>query len=186
MQGKNELRLILKERRFSLSDEERNTLSEEIAKRLEPLLKQKTSILFYASKLPEVETLSLMDRMLKAGKIISVPIIEKETHTLRLSKIDSIDELKPSTFSVPEPITSEKPISPDSIDTVLLPLLGFDRAGRRLGYGAGYYDRFLAKNSHLLKIGLAYSLQEEWEIPVESTDIRLDYVVTEKELIICQ
>jgi len=183
MPDKSEVRQILKERRFSLTEEERKQMSEDITKRLEPLLVDAKTILFYATKVPEVDTFPAINHMLKAGKTIAVPIIEKETRTLRLSRICSTEELRTSTFSVPEPILSEKPISPKEIDTVILPLLGFDRAGRRLGFGVGYYDRFLASNPHMKKIGLAYSIQEEPIIPTDQYDIPLDIIVTEKETI---
>lgn len=183
MNAKTEVRLMLKERRFALSPEERSRCSRKIAETLEKLLAPKHSILFYASKEPEVETLELMGRMIAAGKTISVPIIEKETRSLRLSQILSLSELKLSTFNVPEPIGSEHPISADEIETILLPMVGFDRECRRLGYGAGYYDRFLAAHPHLERIGLAYSVQEEEIIPVDEYDLPVDMVVTEKEVI---
>ena len=183
MNTKAEVRLKLKERRFALSPEERTRCSEKIAETLEKLLADRKSILFYATKEPEVETLALMERFLAAGKIISVPIIEKETRSLRLSRILSLSELKISTFHVPEPIGSEHPISADEIETILLPMVGFDRCCRRLGYGAGYYDRFLAAHPDIERIGLAYSVQEEEIIPVDEYDLPVDMVVTEKEVI---
>ncbi|HJJ47271.1 MAG TPA: 5-formyltetrahydrofolate cyclo-ligase [Methanocorpusculum sp.] len=183
MNAKAELRLILKERRFALSPSERTLCSQRIAGILENLLSRRTSILFYASKEPEVETFALMERFLSAGKTVSVPIIEKKTHTLRLSQIFSLSELKLSTFNIPEPIGSEHPIAADEIETILLPMVGFDRCCHRLGYGSGYYDRFLATNPHLEKIGLAYSVQEEASIPVDEYDFPVDMVVTEKEII---
>jgi len=183
MQWKSDVRETLKERRFSLTESQRKQMSEDITKRLEPLLVDAKAILFYATKVPEVDTFPAINNMLKAGKTIAVPIIEKEKRTLRLSQIYSTEELTASTFSVPEPILSERPISPKEIDTVILPLLGFDRGGRRLGFGMGYYDRFLTSNPHMKKIGLAYSIQEEPLIPTNQYDIPLDVMVTEKETI---
>lgn len=68
-------------------------------------------------------------------------------------------------------------------DLVIVPLLGFDRAGNRLGYGGGYYDKFLAKNNCKQTIGLAYSFQEVESLPVEPYDQNLDLIITEQEVI---
>ena len=123
--------------------------------------------------------------LLEEGKTVVVPIIEKETHTLRLSYLTSMDQLEPGTFRVPEPLTHEQPAPASSIDAVLVPMVGFDRKGHRLGYGAGYYDRFFEKNPHIPRIGMAYACQEVELIPTEPFDARMDYVVTEDEVIRC-
>ncbi len=68
-------------------------------------------------------------------------------------------------------------------DLVIVPLIAFDRQGNRLGYGGGYYDKFLAKNNYKQAIGLAYSLQEIKKLPVEEHDQSLDLIITEKEII---
>ena len=183
MKDKVSLRLELKERRFSIPLGDRREKGCKITALAETILKDKQSILAYAAKDPEVETLVLINRLIKAGKTISVPIIEKETKTLRLSKLSSVADLEPSTFNVPEPLSKENPISPSEIQTVIIPLLGFDRKGNRIGYGAGYYDRFLKNNPHLEKIGLAYSCQEVDLVPTDTNDIRLDMIITENEII---
>ncbi len=180
MTDKTSLRLLLKSRRAALTKEERREKSASITQLILDSLADKTTILAYAAKDPEVETLPLISSLIAAGKTVAVPIIEKETRTLRLSRLESIDHLEPSTFNVPEPISHEIPISPKEIQTVLLPIVGFDKQGNRLGYGAGYYDRFLAANPHLEKIGLAFSCQEVEEVPTDEYDIRMDMIFTEK------
>ena len=177
------LRPELKERRFALSLGERREKGCMITGFAEEVLAGFRSVLAYAAKDPEVETLVLINRLLAEGKTVAVPIIEKETRTLRLSKLFSVRDLEPSTFNVPEPLSKEIPVSPKEMECVLLPLLGFDKTGNRIGYGAGYYDRFLAENPHLIKIGLAYACQEVDAVPTEDTDIRLDMVITEDEVI---
>jgi 5-formyltetrahydrofolate cyclo-ligase len=74
---------------------------------------------------------------------VIVPIIERETRTLRLSYLTNPDVLITSTFNVPEPIGNEIPVSADTVEVAIIPLIAFDLHGNRLGYGAGYYDRFL-------------------------------------------
>jgi 5-formyltetrahydrofolate cyclo-ligase len=70
-----------------------------------------------------------------------------------------------------------------SYDLVILPVLGFDRRGCRLGYGGGYYDKLLARNEYNLAAGLAYSCQEAERIPEEPHDRKLQIIITEKEII---
>jgi 5-formyltetrahydrofolate cyclo-ligase len=62
-------------------------------------------------------------------------------------------------------------------------MLGFDRKGGRLGYGAGYYDRFLAKNPRIRKIGIAFSYQEAERLPVEESDVHMNCIVTEEGMV---
>ncbi len=68
-------------------------------------------------------------------------------------------------------------------DLIIVPVVGFDRTGNRLGYGGGYYDKFLARNKCRQTIGLAYSFQEVENIPAEEHDQKLDLIITEKEII---
>lgn len=68
-------------------------------------------------------------------------------------------------------------------DLVIVPVVGFDRSGNRLGYGGGYYDKFLARNNCGQSVGLVYSFQEVENLPAEDHDQKLDLIVTEKEII---
>jgi 5-formyltetrahydrofolate cyclo-ligase len=85
-----------------------------------------------------------------------------------------------------EPIGNEIPARPEEVKIVIVPILAFDRRGHRLGYGAGYYDRFLSAHPHLIKIGLAFSCQEVAEVPAEQNDVRMDVVITERDRIMCR
>ena len=87
--------------------------------------------------------------------------------------------LVPSTFGVPEPLGNEITADPADIEVALIPLLGFDSRGNRIGYGAGYYDRFLSQHTHFPTIGVAFTVQKCDTIPHEPTDQTLDAVVTE-------
>jgi 5-formyltetrahydrofolate cyclo-ligase len=84
-----------------------------------------------------------------------------------------------SGFGVAEPTGTA--VEPTSIDVVVVPGLAFDRRGRRLGYGRGYYDRFLTSLApHAVTIGVAFDLQVVDEVPHESHDVALDLVITER------
>ena len=85
-----------------------------------------------------------------------------------------------SKFGIPEPINSVK-ITPD---VILLPLLAFDKKKNRIGYGKGFYDKFLLKflnkNKRIMTVGVAFSFQKHHKLPVNKRDYRLDYIITEK------
>ena len=90
------------------------------------------------------------------------------------------DPLSINKYGIPEPI-SKKIIHPD---VLIIPLVAFDNELNRLGYGGGYYDRYIAKSfkkKRIIKIGIAYSFQKLNKIPINKYDIRLDYIITEEK-----
>ncbi|WAI01521.1 5-formyltetrahydrofolate cyclo-ligase [Methanogenium organophilum] len=177
--SKEALRQTLRQKRQEIPPEQYAARSREITTSLLKTLKPFETILVYSSKPPEVDTRPLIRSLLNEGKNIIVPIIQREDCSLRLSYIRTADVLVPSTFNVPEPIGNEIPADPADIDVALIPLLGFDDAGNRIGYGAGYYDRFLSKHTQFPTVGVAFAVQRCVQIPHEATDQTLDAVVTE-------
>jgi 5-formyltetrahydrofolate cyclo-ligase len=137
----------------------------------------------YTSKEKEVNTIPLIETLFKRGNPVIVPIIVKDDVSLRLSYIRDFSVLVPSTFGVPEPIGNEVRAIGEDVETIILPMLGFDRTGRRIGYGAGYYDRFLAKNRNFRKIGIAFACQEYDNLPADENDIPMDYIITEEGIV---
>ncbi len=154
-----------------------------IRRRLLTLMDGYDPVMVYVSKPPEVRTHEFIRDLLAAGKRVIVPIIEREDRSLRLSYLDDLSSLVPSTFNVPEPIGSEVPAPADEVELTIIPVIAFDGRGNRLGYGAGYYDRFLASRPGMVKVGLAFSCQEAASIPADDYDIKLDCVVTERGII---
>jgi 5-formyltetrahydrofolate cyclo-ligase len=179
------LRQAAKMQRATLNEAQISDYSRRIRDHLIPILKERETVLVYASKCPEVDTMPLIKWLLKEEKTVVVPIIQREDCSLRLSCLADPAVLVPSTFQVPEPIGHEIPADPSTIEVVIVPMLAFDTAGNRLGYGAGYYDRFLAQHPDLLTIGLAFSCQEVPSLPAEENDIRIDWIVTEQGVICC-
>jgi 5-formyltetrahydrofolate cyclo-ligase len=91
-----------------------------------------------------------------------------------------LDPLKVNKFGMLEPCQANKPLIPDFM---LVPLLAFDSNNNRLGYGKGFYDKFIKKflkKKHIITIGIAFSFQEYNKLPVSNLDIKLDYILTEK------
>ncbi|HUM78070.1 MAG TPA: 5-formyltetrahydrofolate cyclo-ligase [Methanoculleus sp.] len=180
---KAELRMKAKEARSRLSPEEIARYSASIERRLIEVLDGFTTVMVYVSKPPEVETRGLIAALNNRGVLVVVPIIERETRSLRLSALPDPGVLVQSTFNVPEPIGHEIPVRPEDIQAVVVPMLGFDSKGNRLGYGAGYYDRFLRRYPHPEKIGIAFSCQQVECIPADENDIMMDCIITEKVII---
>ncbi len=149
------------------------------------LLDGHQTVMVYASKPNEVDTAGLIRAFLDRDVRLVVPIIERKTRTLRLSYLEDPSVLVPSTFGVPEPIGHELPVESSEIEAVVVPMLGFDRAGNRLGYGAGYYDRFLEVHPIGLKCGIALACQELDRVPADAFDVRMDWIVTEDGPIRC-
>jgi 5-formyltetrahydrofolate cyclo-ligase len=180
------MRLEVKNRRSALPPEAIEEKSQAITGRLLALVDGAGTVMVYVSKPPEVETAGLIDALLSAGKQVVVPIIEREGRTLRLSYLTDRSVLVESTFHVPEPIGNEVPASPADLDLNVVPVVGFDRSGGRIGYGAGYYDRFLSRAPRVPVVGIAFSCQEVQSVPCEAFDRRMDLVVTEDGVITCR
>jgi 5-formyltetrahydrofolate cyclo-ligase len=173
-------------RRASLSPAEILEKSGCICRNLLDVLDGANPLMVYVSKPPEVHTHALIGLLLAQGKTVVVPIIEKDTKTLRLSYLDDPAVLRQSTFNVPEPVGHELPAQASDVNVVIIPMLAFDKRGNRLGYGAGYYDRFLTTHPHLERIGIAFACQELHKIPADPTDAGMDMIVTDTGIIHCR
>ena len=126
----------------------------------------------------EIDTAPLLERLKSLGAEICYPRVDTD-NSMTFRRVESPDDLETGPFGLTQPKASAQIVAPRLI---LAPLLAFDAAGNRLGYGKGYYDRALARlkeSGRLFVCGLAYSGQEVIKIPAETTDIPLDWVVTE-------
>lgn len=175
----------VKKKRSELTAQDIRKKSRKICELTLSSLNDCKTVMVYASKEPEVDTGVLIAALIGRGTRVVVPIIEQETTTLRLSYLVNPSHLVESTFRVPEPIGNELPAPAEEIDTVVIPMLAFDREGNRLGYGAGYYDRFLSSHPGIRRIGLAFSCQEAPALPCDENDIRMNLIITEKRIFPC-
>lgn len=178
--GKEALRNSLRDLRWSIPQDYRYKKSIDICELVKNIISSDEEVLIYCAKEPEVDTLCLINHLITEDIPVIVPIIQQDDTSLRLSYLQDPACLTTSTFRVPEPIGSEIPANPEDITTGIIPLLGFDRSGGRLGYGAGYYDRFLSDNPHIRTIGIAYACQEVNQVPTDANDIYMDLIVTEE------
>jgi 5-formyltetrahydrofolate cyclo-ligase len=101
-------------------------------------------------------------------------------------EILSLDNLQSARFGLLEPERDVGlMVEPDDLDLVIVPGVAFDRRGNRLGFGGGYYDRFFER-CNATRVGLAYAFQVVDDIPAEDHDVKIDWLVTEDEVILCQ
>jgi 5-formyltetrahydrofolate cyclo-ligase len=129
----------------------------------------------------EVDDLELLKKFEKNRFNISLPVIKKNFQ-MNFYRWSFSELLKVNKYGIPEPETKNI-VYPDIL---LIPLVAFDKNLNRLGYGGGYYDRLIAKLSKkkkIIKIGLAFSIQEINKVPIDVYDKKLDYIVTNKYII---
>ena len=121
-------------------------------------------------------------------KTVIVPYVEGNNPILQLSELKDFNWLEPKTFGIMEPKELYiREFSYKKLDLVIIPGIVLDKKGHRIGYGHGYYDRFLKTlNKDVKKIGLAFELQVVDEIPEEEHDVPVDIVVTEKRVLKCE
>ena len=126
----------------------------------------------------EIECFEIIRKLEISGYKISLPVI-KEKNEMDFFKWSSNEPLRIGKMGVPEPHQKKK-VYPDIL---LVPLVAFDKYNYRLGYGGGYYDRYIKKISNIKKIltiGLAFSFQKIDKIPINKNDKKLDFILTEK------
>ena len=129
----------------------------------------------------EIDDLDILDLLEKKNFKVSLPIIKKNNQ-MNFYSWSRKDPLKLNKFGIPEPVSSEI-LYPDIL---FVPLVAYDSSLNRLGYGGGYYDRYmkkLEKIKQVTKIGLAFSFQKVSSIPINQYDKRLDFIITEKEIL---
>ena len=129
----------------------------------------------------EIDDLDILDLLEKKNFKISLPVIKKDNQ-MNFYSWSRNDPLKINKFGIPEPV-SYKIFYPDIL---LVPLVAYDSSLNRLGYGGGYYDRYIKKIEKIkkvFKIGLAFSYQKIKKIPLNQYDKKLDFIITEKEIL---
>ena len=138
-------------------------------------------LFLYITKLNEVNTFPLLEKLQGLGYIIYTSYLNPVTKELDTLEITHNKDFEPGDFGIPIPKESKK-VDSHQIQLVFVPLLAYDIKGNRIGYGKAYYDIFLTKLHHeTIKVGLSFFPPEK-EIPSESHDIRLDFCVTPEEI----
>ena len=126
----------------------------------------------------EVDVLEILKKFEKKKYLISLPKI-KDNFQMDFFKWSFNDPLMINKYGIPEPVSNKK-IYPDIL---LVPLVAFDNELNRIGYGGGFYDRYIKKTKKIITIGLAFSFQKVKKIQTNKFDIKLDFIITEKKRI---
>ena len=174
------LRKHLLEKRDAMSFEIMEIHAQKILSQLKKIkaFSNAKSIGCYYSIGSEVQTIDLIKYLLDEQKIVSLPKISGDGMIFR--KIESVTKLEKGDFDISEP-KENCPIV-ENHDMMLVPCIGLDNDGNRIGYGHGFYDKYLTKNN-TTKIGLTYSKQIVKSIPNSEHDIKMDWIVTETGVI---
>lgn len=149
--------------------------------------KNSNNIFIYVGFSSEINTSIYIKEFLNDGKKIYVPRIKTGTRIMEAVEISEIEELKANSFGIIEPSNEKQGVNKKIIDLIILPGVAFHENGGRLGYGGGYYDRFLEDDSEeVIKVVLAYEFQMVKFIPLQEHDIKSNYIITDKRSIKCK
>ncbi len=186
---KKELRKEILRKRAKITKEENDKYSNTIANTLYEMnsYKEANTIMCFISFANEINTRELIETSIKNGKTLVIPITIPETKELKISQILDFSELEKGFYNILTPKEEFiRYIDPSTIDLVLVPGVVFAKNGYRIGYGGGYYDRFLSKlDKSVPKVAIGFDLQVVEEVPTEDFDIPVDMIVTEERTIKC-
>ena len=180
---KDDIREEYKERRQNMNAEEKFRRDNAICKAAEALVSFRYAeyVLLYASTPDEIDVYDIARVALAKGKKVCFPRCDKKTHTMQYHIVSSLDELAPDAYDLLEPSENAPIYDPSSPGGAVcfVPGLVYDKAGYRLGYGKGFYDRYLSGFSGCT-IGVVYSDYILAEVPRGRFDVSVDILLTEK------
>lgn len=173
---KKELRRQIREQKRAMTQEEISCASARLAEQFfQTEQYAKASVIYgYLPYNQEVDTLPILRRALRDGKRVAVPKVYGDT--MNFIYLDDLSQVAPSSMGIPEPV-ADAPIARDETALVLMPGLAFDQKGNRMGYGGGYYDKFLAQEPNHPTVALCYDFQMVDVIPTDTYDIPVDLVI---------
>ncbi|NUR22814.1 5-formyltetrahydrofolate cyclo-ligase [Frateuria sp.] len=189
---RRELRQHLSAQRRALAPAQRITAAQGLRRSLEQLPEYHTDarVAGYWACDGELPLNLVIPPLAARGQRFLLPMLG-EDNQLRFAPWAAGEPVQPNRFGIPEPVAPREWFAPFQLDLVLVPLLGFDRHGHRLGYGGGWYDRSFAflgdqvRPTEPLLVGVAYDFQELPVIKPEAWDVPLDFIATDRELIDC-
>lgn len=173
---KRELRRQIREQKRAMTPEEIESASQklkEIFLETEQYRRAKT-VYGYLPYNQEVRTVPILEQALADGKQVAVPKVYGDE--MRFIYLNDLTRVAVSDFGIPEPV-EDGPVADDPTALVLMPGLAFDKEGHRIGYGGGFYDKFLAEEPEHPTIALCYTFQVVNELPTEEFDIPVDQVL---------
>jgi 5-formyltetrahydrofolate cyclo-ligase len=184
---KSVFRENVKKQRLQVTPDEAEEASNSLWLQLkeETFFKKAKRIAAFCSIGTEIDTMPLLSKILSSHKELYLPKTEPGQNLMEFHSISDLKTLVSGPFHVPEP-PAGRILSPKKIDLILVPGLAFDNRGHRLGYGRGYYDRYLKLlKSGCVRLGVAYSFQIIDKTPNDNHDIPVNAVLTEKYILLC-
>lgn len=183
--NKVELRREMQKKRNMLTLDEVNSLSEKIAVRIieSVLYKECKHICIYQAFRNEVSCEGIMKKAWLDKKRVYVPVTDKEQKRMDFFQIREQTQWRVGSYNIMEPVLDTDTIKLQEPALILMPGLAFDKNKRRIGYGGGYYDKYLEQHQGHITAALCYQFQiVKEELPHEEYDILPDYIVTENEI----
>ena len=173
---KKELRRTIRERKRAMTEEEIVSRSEKLGVLFSQseAYKAAKTIYGYLPYDQEVRTVPMLEQALKDGKRVAVPKVYGDE--MKFLYLDDLTQVEKGYAGIPEPI-ADGPVADDDTALVLMPGLAFDPAGHRIGYGGGFYDKFLAAEPNHPTLALCYEFQMLPELHTEEHDIPVDTVL---------
>ncbi len=174
--NKQELRRTIRERKRAMTEEEIVERSNALAEKFyhTPAYQAASTIYGYLPYNQEVRTVPMLQRALDEGKRVAVPKVYGEE--MRFIYLEDLTQVSKGYAGIPEPI-ADAPVAEDKQALVLMPGLAFDPQGHRIGYGGGFYDKFLAREPHHPTLALCYEFQMQAHLDTEEFDIPVDTVL---------
>lgn len=142
-------------------------------------------ILAYMSLVEEVNTIPIIQKLLENKKKVAIPKVNTKNKTMSCRYITDINnDVKQGSYNIFEPKEHCVKAKNSELELVIVPGVVFDIYGNRIGFGAGYYDRFLESEKQLFKIGLCFYEQlMDYKLPVEKHDVKMDLIITDNNVI---
>lgn len=184
------LRTSLRQARQAMSPAQQNLAAKDLLNLLatQDFFREAQRIAFYQGADGEISPKLLLELALSEGKSCFLPVLSKDNPDfVSFSAYDTRTELVENQYGIPEPVGKEITVPPSDFDVVFVPLVGFSADCSRLGMGKGYYDRSFSfkianPRSRPLLVGLAHESQLLDSLPVQSWDVRLDLIATDKKI----
>lgn len=175
--NKTELRRQIRLQKRAMTEQQIEKASRELGEKFVscPQYQKAKTIYGYMPYNQEVRTVPMLERALREGKQVAVPKVYGDT--MRFILVSDLTRMEKSSMGIPEPI-DDGPVADDPTALVLMPGLAFTVRGDRMGYGGGYYDKFLSAEPDHPTVALCYDFQILESLPTEEYDIPVDLVLT--------
>ncbi|MDO4534690.1 MAG: 5-formyltetrahydrofolate cyclo-ligase [Clostridium perfringens] len=182
---KQDIRKIIRRKREELNKEIKKELDLRIMNNFfqSGYIDKSNVIFIYVNMDSEINTVDIITKLLEMGKRVAVPKVIPGSKEMVALEIKSLSDLNESgAFGILEPDITKKNVG-DEVDLIILPGLAFDKRGYRIGYGGGFYDRFLEKYNKVKRLSLCYNFQIIENIPEEDFDEAIDTIITEDKIV---